>query len=193
MDKPDEDLMREYSEGNQEALSMIFSRYKMPIFNYALRFLGNRADAEDIVGEVFLAVFGKRYRFDPRAKFSTWLYTVAHNSCISKIRQRKKLLSLWSKNETDEWQEWEITDSSGEEVVEELDRQELAKYIRMAIVQLPDEQKEALILREYHQLSYAQISTVLGCSLDKVKVLIFRAREGLRTGVPAFLKEERHD
>src|SRR5262249_31903395 len=112
MDDRDEDLMHQYSQGNSEALKVIFQRYKTPVFNFALRILGNRADAEDVVSDVFVAVFENKYRFDAKAKFSTWLFTVAHNLCISRIRQRKNLVSMWFKNEeTDELEAWEIADA----------------------------------------------------------------------------------
>ena len=73
---------------------------------------------------------------------------------------------------------------------ESLKKKESAKAIRRAILALPDGQKEAVILREYFQKDYAEIAQVLGCSLDKVKVLIFRGRENLRKQLAAFIKED---
>ncbi len=192
MENRDEDLMQEYSQGNAEALNMIFQRYKTPVLNFALRILGNRADAEDAVSDVFVAVFEKKYRYDAKAKFTTWLFTVAHNVCISKIRGRKNLVSLWFRNEeTDELEAWEIPDA-GELPRERLNRLQIAGVLRQSIQKLPPEQKEALVLREYHGMNYEEISQVMHCSLEKVKVLIFRAREGLRKELPASLKEERY-
>ena len=191
MDKRDEDLIHEYQLGNEEALTMLFERYKRPILNYALRILGNRADAEDVAGEVFLALFEKKDSYQPQAKFSTWLYTIARNNCISRIRKRKFQISLWfEKDETGELQCLDIPDDKNLPP-QELARKETSFYLRRAIAKLPLEQKEALILREYQQLSYEEISQVLGCSLEKVKVVIFRAREKLREELPSFIKEER--
>jgi len=189
MKERDEDLIRQYLIGDEEAQTMIFERYKTSVFNYALKILGNRADAEDALGEVFVAVFSRKYRFDVRAKFSTWLYTVAHNVCVSRIRQRGRFVSMWFKNEeTQEDEELEIPDSS---VLpnEEFENKEVARSVRQAIQKLPGEQKEALILREFQGLSYEEISRVLNCSLEKVKILIYRAREGLRTSLAGVLKE----
>lgn len=187
--RPDEELIIEFQSGNEEALTMIFQRYKKPILNYALRILGNRADAEDATGEVFLALFAKKYRFDPKSKFSTWLYTVTHNICISKIRKRKWTVSLFVRRANEEEpQEMEIPDTSFVPD-EELERKETALYVKNAIHKLPDLYKQALVLREYHDLSYEDISRVLNCSLEKVKILIYRAREQLRHELPSFIKE----
>ena len=181
MERRDEDLMDDYNHrGDQEALTMIFIRYKTPVLNYALRILGNRADAEDVVSDVFLAVFGGKYRFDPKAKFSTWTFAVTRNMCIDQIRKRKRFLPFVFRNEgTKELEEWDPPDTK-DLPRENLEKSETARRVQSAIQKLPLEQKEALVLREYHDLSYEEISNVLNCSLAKVKVLIFRAREHLK-------------
>ena len=102
MTENDEELMRKFSEGDMPALEGIFSRYKRPVFNFALRFLANRAEAEDVASEVFLAVVSGRYHYSPDAKFSTWLFAVTRNACISRIRSGKKFFSLWFKTEEGE-------------------------------------------------------------------------------------------
>ena len=73
----DEELMIQYSTGNTEALEEIFQRYKKAMFNYAFRMLSHRADAEDVVGEVFYILTREKDRYRPKGKFSTWLYTIA--------------------------------------------------------------------------------------------------------------------
>lgn len=166
---------------------MIFTRYKTPVLNYALRILGSRADAEDVVSDVFLAVFGGKYRFDPKAKFSTWAFAVTRNMCIDKIRKRKRFLPLLFRNEgTKELEEWDPPDTK-DLPREDLEKKEMAHHVQQAIQKLPPEQKEALVLREYHDLSYEEISKVLDCSLSSVKVLIFRARENLKKELASIL------
>ncbi len=194
MDKRDEDLVDDYNQrGDQEALTMIFYRYKKPVLNYALRILGHRADAEDVVSEVFLAIFGKKYRVDPKAKFSTWAFTVTRNICIDKIRKRKRFLPLVFRNDvTQEIEEWDPADTK-DLPREDLERMETAHHVQNAIQKLPLEQKEALVLREYHNLSYEEISNVLNCSLSKVKILIFRARENLKNELLPSLKGDDYD
>ena len=193
MDKQDEEIMLEYQSGQEEAITMIFERYKNSILNFCLRILGNRADAEDVTGDVFLSLFSKRYTYDPKAKFSTWLYTIARNSCIDRIRKRKNFVSIWfTQKEDGRVDQWDIEDAQ-DLSREELGKKEMAAQVRLAISKLPLEQKEAIVLREYHSLSYEQIAVILNCSLEKTKILIFRARERLREELSAFLKEGNHE
>jgi len=191
MDKSDQELILEYQGGNQEALVALFERYKLPVFNFALRILGNRADAEDVTSEVMVILFSKKeaYVSMPGAKFSTWLYTVARNTCISQIRRRKRTLSMWfSKSDSNEYEAWDVEDER-ELAHEEAAKREMAQKVRQAISGLPLNQKEALVLREYQKLSYQEISVVLDVSVDNVKVLIYRARENLRGQLSAYITE----
>lgn len=190
MDKSDEDIMMEYTKGNQQVIGVIFSRYKSRILNFSLRILGNRADAEDVTGEVFLTLFSGKYTFDPKAKFSTWLFTVARNSCLSRIRKQKRMVSMWfsSKDASREFT-WEIKDDA-DKPNDLLAKKESVIQVRQAIAKLVVEQREAIVLREYDRFSYAQISQILDCSLEKVKILIFRARESIRDDLSSLIREE---
>ena len=190
MGQSDEELILEYQTGNPKAVEVLFERYKIPILNFSLRILGNRADAEDVTGEVFLALLSQKYSPDPKAKFSTWLFTVARNTCISRLRKKKYQVSVWlTSKKSDEVEEWDIPDQRSD-FRENLQSKETSIHIKRAIGKLPREQKEAIILREYNQLPYEQIAQILDCSLEKVKILIFRARESLRVELSSFLKED---
>jgi RNA polymerase sigma-70 factor, ECF subfamily len=175
----DEELILLYYQGDAEALKVVFKRYKDSLFNFALRFAGNRADAEDAVSHAFMTVCERRYTVKPGASFKTWLYTVTRNICISKIRRHSKSYSLQ-------------VDAIDQKAIarEELDQKEIMAIIQKAIHQLPTEQKEALLLREYQGFTYEEIAQVLDCSLEKVKVLIFRARNHLKDVLPPVLLEE---
>lgn len=189
--KPDEELMMEYVLGSQEALEEIFQRYRRAMLNYALRLLKTRADAEDVVGEVFYALTYKKQAYQPQvAKFSTWLYTIAHNACINRIRSRAKIVFLWAKRDKDsaQYEELDIPDTR-ELADERLEQEDSAAYVKKAVAKLPLEQREAIILRQYQDLSYEQIAQVLQCSVNKVKVLIFRARERLRQELLPYMRE----
>lgn len=180
MNKKDEELIVESKLGNREALEEIFHRYKVSLFNYAFRILGNRADAEDVVSDVFLTLSSGNTIYIPKAKFSTWLYTVAHNACISRIRKRKKFVYMWFKRKKDDtYTELDIPDVQNSPAINS-DEKNIVSQIKQAIKKLPLEQREAIVLRVYQNLSYTEIREALGCSISKVKVLIFRAREKLR-------------
>jgi len=193
MDKNDEQIMLDYLSGKKEAIEMIYMRYKIPILNFSLKMLGNRADAEDVTHEVFLALVSHKYNYHPEAKFSTWLFTVARNSCISRIRKRKYTVSMWFQSkENDTYDQWQVADSQ-KLSDQELEQKEKAGHVKAAMSKLPLNQKEALILREYHAFSYNEISHILNCSLENVKILIFRAREQLRHELRSLIKENNHD
>ena len=101
-DSNDEELIRRFYEADEEALKVIFKRHKEGLFNFALRFAGNRADAEDAVSHTFMMVCEKRYTIKPGASFKTWAYTVARNVCLSKLRSRNRFFPLWSpKNDSE--------------------------------------------------------------------------------------------
>jgi len=194
MEKHDDELILDYQNGDRAALSRLFARYKRPVFNFSLRILGNRADAEDVTGDVMLVLLKQpqAYVSRPGAKFSTWLFTVARNTCISRIRKRNKMMGLWFHKDTSgKYEVWDIPDSR-DLPPQELSRREAARKIRQAVYELPYNQKEALVLREYQNLSYQEISEVLQTSLDNVKILIFRARERLRGQLAGLITEE-HD
>ena len=185
----DEELMHEYAQGDAQALGLIFERYKALILNFCLRILRNRADAEDITAEVFMVLCSNKYKPQANAKFSTWLYTIARNACISRIRQKKNVFSIWVRNNREgDYKQMDVADNKMLPR-EEIEQKERAVAIQNALTKLPLIQKEAIVLREYQNLNYDEIAKVLNCSLAKVKILIFRAREQLRQELPSLIQE----
>jgi RNA polymerase sigma-70 factor (ECF subfamily) len=190
MERTDEELLNAYSSGEETAFEALFHRHKGKVFNFALRMLADRAEAEDVTSDTFIQLFNKRYRDTGQAKLTTWLLTVARNACLTRLRSRKLFQPMWFKrNATDDYEEWDIPDTA-DPPSETLRKKELAKAVKRAVLALPDEQKEAVILREYFQKEYAEIALILDCSLEKVKILIFRGRENLRTELAVLIKEE---
>ena len=187
----DEELILRFYEGDREALAVIFERHKEGVFNFALRMLNNRADAEDIISDTFSRVCDNRHRFIQNARFKTWLYTISRNACIDKIRSRRKWGSMWFENKDSSEQTQMDFPSADESASQVLDRKEMAQHIQTAINKLPSDQREAIILREFQDLAYEEISQILGCSLSNVKILIYRARVQLKDSIPAFIKEGR--
>jgi RNA polymerase sigma-70 factor (ECF subfamily) len=186
MDRTDEDIMQACQAGDRDAFREIFQRYKSRIVNFCLRMLGNRADAEDVAGDVFVAILENCQTYNSQARFSTWAYTIARNKCVSRMRRRGVSVA---ESRGGEERSWEIPDQ--EAISREiLDKKEAAIRVQGAIAQLPYEQREALVLRQYHGFSYGQISQIMDCSLDKVKILIFRAKERLRIDLASFVQEE---
>lgn len=189
MEKSDETLMLEYQEGSSNALEELFGRYKGKVFNFAYRILADWAEAEDVTSDLFLTMLSRSDAYEPRAKFSTWAYTVVRNRCISKLRKRRSWFSFSQREDPKvEEVEWQVADT-GPGPGEQAQRKDLDRWVQAAVGKLALSQKEAIVLREYHGLSYAEIGEVLGCSIESVKVLIFRAREALRKELAPILKE----
>ena len=191
MAQTDEELIIDYLRGNDQAMELIFLKFKTQVFNYAFRLLSNRADAEDVTADTFLAIFAKKYLYQPEVKFVTWLYTVVRNACIDRLRKRKRnvSLSVWDRedNETEGGQ-IDVVDEKAVPV-EDIQENERARQVQAAINKLPEDQREAIILREYHSMDYQQISQIMNCSLANIKILIFRARENLRKELSSFIME----
>ncbi|MBU2102454.1 MAG: sigma-70 family RNA polymerase sigma factor [Candidatus Omnitrophota bacterium] len=182
--------MIEYKIGQATALEELFVRYKKPIFNYSLRLLRNRADAEDAVAEAFYTLSAKKETYKDGYTFSTWFYTITHNICVDRLRKKKNIISLFFKCDKDSagYEELVIPDPRPDSR-EQAHTRERAARIQAAINRLPLPLREAIILREYQSLPYEEIANVMNCSLARVKVLIFRAREKLKNSLAALIAE----
>ncbi|MDH7482185.1 MAG: RNA polymerase sigma factor [Armatimonadota bacterium] len=181
----DEELMARFQAGDSSAMEELFARFQKPLFNFFFRMVGCRETAEDLVQETFLKVcrFGQTFRGSD-AKFTTWLFSVAGNQCRDYLRHRARrpetiLDDNIGLNHSDNQIEpyFETGNSS---VENHLIRVELRNAIEEAINTLPEKERTAIILREYHDMEYKEIADVLGCPIGSVKVLIFRARQKLK-------------
>lgn len=182
----------DYQAGNNEAIGHLFHRYKTRILFFCLGIVGSRAEAEDIAADVFVAVAAKRNGYRPGRKFSTWLYTIARNKCVDRLRRQRRLLPLRApRQECDQDETVALWDppAAQESALQTLERDDIATYVRQALARLPYEQREAIILQQYHDRSYDEISHILRCSLAKVKILIFRGKERLRVELASLAKE----
>lgn len=182
--------MRDYQSGHQEAISELFQRYKVRVLNFCARLLGNRTEAEEVASEVFLALVTQRHRYDPTRTFSTWMYTIARNHCVSRMRlsRRVRPLQWFGGGEPETDTPWDPPDPQAP-IRDTLIREEVAACVQRAVSRLPYEQREAIVLQHYHDCSYVQISEILGCSLAKVRILIFRGKERLRADLAQLAKE----
>jgi RNA polymerase sigma-70 factor, ECF subfamily len=174
----DEDVMLSYKQGQGAAMDEILRRYKNPVLHFAYRLCHNTAEAEDIAQEVFLRVHQYRSTYVPSGKFSTWIFGIAHNLFVSRWRRERKFV-MWPRkpDEPDAFQEVPNSDPSPHE---QAVANETVDILKNCIQSLPFLQKEALILREYHGLDYAEIAKILNKNLGTIKTLIHRARMALK-------------
>lgn len=164
----------------------LVAKYEKKIFNVIYRKLGDYEDATDLTQETFINAFRHFDRFRGEAKVFTWLYQIAHNLCINRMRQRDRQRSLRVES-LDQPRDTAAEDGATREIADwtgspqnVLEDRELRQRIYAAIDSLPPDYKEVVLLREFHDLSYSEIVDATGLSLENVKTRLLRARAMLR-------------
>lgn len=180
----DEALMGQLSAGSHEAFDELVARYQSQVLTFCYAFMRNREAAEDVTQEAFLRVFRNSKRYQPVAKFTTWLYKIAANLCINELKKGKLRQNLSLDEPAGEDPEGtkiiERVASGNSSPLTEAERHEAQHLIGKAIDHLPDDQRTTLILVEYHHMQYQEIAEVLGVTVSAIKMRVKRARETLR-------------
>ncbi|MEO6181567.1 MAG: sigma-70 family RNA polymerase sigma factor [Verrucomicrobiota bacterium] len=188
--EPDAALMLRVKGGDMRAFEELVEKYKQPVMNVIFRTLRDQVEAEDLAQNVFVQVFKSAHRYQVTAKFSTWLFTIARNLCLNEIRRRSRhpAESLEnSQTESDDHSARQFEDIKAFSPTENLLQAELENKVQLALDGLPENQRTALLLCRQEELSYDDISEVLGCSLSATKSLIHRARETLKLKLKPYL------
>lgn len=190
MQPPDEELVESVLAGKVELFGDLIERYQGRLVNYLYRMLRNEDDAHDLAQEVFLKIYGALDRFDPRFRFSTWLFRVAQNAAIDQIRKRRlKMVSIHRPDDEDgEGGDWELP-GSDPSPYQDLRNLERGTAIQQAIADLPWEYQELITLRHYGELSYDEIATLKKMPLGTVKNKLFRGRQMLKEKLGEYLTD----
>jgi RNA polymerase sigma-70 factor (ECF subfamily) len=168
---PDDEAMRRMAEGDSTALAALFDRHKAHLFAFLYYLVGEQATAEDLVGETFLRLYHARARYRVGMGFTPWLYAIARNLALSELRRQgvaqraRQRLSLHVEAAPVEWKS---------------ERLETCERVRAALARLPEEQRAAVVLKEFQGLSYQEIGRVLGCNEAAARARTYRARNALR-------------
>lgn len=179
-DDPDDiSLMLRVRAGDDEAFETLVARHQYRVIGTIAKMLGSDTEAEDLAQQVFLRVWQSAPRYQPGAKFTTWLLTITRNLVFneSRRRSRARLVPLES---DDEFGPRDRPDPHTTTAAEQSVQKELEAAIDDAIAALPEQQRLAVILRRYEDLSYEDIATILKVSVPSVKSLLFRARTELK-------------
>ena len=188
---PDAALMLRVKQGDTGAFAELVNKYRQPVMNLACRTLRDATEAEDLAQTVFVQVYKSAHRYKISAKFSTWLFTIARNLCLNEIRRRSRhpAESLDAPHPGLEDRPWhQFEDKKTVAPAENLLQGELAEKIERALGDLPENQRTAILLCRQEELSYEEISEVLGCSLSATKSLIHRGRETLKAKLKPYLR-----
>src|ERR1051326_9459045 len=183
--------MAELAGGRDAALSSLIDRHGQKLFHYFVRLLHNETDAAELAQETFVRIYQSRQKFDPRLKFTTWLYTIASNLVRDRFRWRSRhpQISLHSQNEQEAACLMHTVPASAPGPDDQIQTKERTAIIRRAIGALPEELRQPLILAVYQELPQSEIATVLGCSAKAVEMRIYRARQQLRARLAHLLQE----
>ena len=161
--------MRRIASGEQGAMEELIGRWKLPLFRFFLRSINDHQDAEDLTQRVFIRIHRSAGQYLPRAKFSTWAFTIARNLLIDEIKKRARRPQM-------------IMDEHIERVGEaDADRlAEVEEALAEKLERIPEKQRTALLLRVQRELSYREIADVMRTTESSVKTWIHRARLDLR-------------
>lgn len=182
----DEALMLSHGQGNEDAYAELVRRHQKGVLNFIFRMVQNRHIAEELTQEVFLALVRNAQRYEPQAKFTTYLYAIASN-IVSKEwarqKRRPKLFSLsgWFGGDDDD--EFDLTGQLPDErmnVQAAFQRGEVSEAVNAALRQLPDHQREAFVLRRFQDLPYEEIAEILDVPVGTAKSRVVRAERALR-------------
>jgi len=181
-DLSDVELMLRVKGGDREAFSVLVQRYRKPLINFIYRFTVDPGVSEDLAHEVFLKAFQAAPKYEPSAGFSTWLYRIATNAALNHIRDHKPHLVCSiddARDGEDNRFTFEVRDPRALAEDELIGRERVAQ-IRKALGDLPENQRLAVVLTKYQDLSIRETAQILKLSETAVKSLIFRAYNSLR-------------
>jgi len=173
-------IIRRVQDGDPNAFELLVTAYEKNVYNVALQMTGNREDAQDMTQEAFIKAYNSLSGFRGDSRFSSWLYRIVSNVCLDYKRKqsRRPASSLTVEDDEGEEQQLDVADESqSPEAL--LERKLTREAVRKGLRQLPDEQRQILLLREIQGLSYEEIGEVMDLEAGTVKSRIFRARKKL--------------
>ncbi|MBV8820077.1 MAG: RNA polymerase sigma factor [Acidobacteriaceae bacterium] len=177
---PDAALMMRVREGDAPSFEILLHRHRSAVVNHLFRMVHNRAIAEELAQDVFVRVYRSRERYEPSAKFTTWLFRITTNVALNWRRDtRRQTAELHVDQLSTCIRAFEFRDEKLQ-MDEVMIRQNKAKEVRSAVELLPSKQLAAVLMHKYEGMDYAQIAEVLNCSVPALKSLLFRAYENLR-------------
>ena len=175
----DDELVARSIGGDAESFNQLILRWERPIYALAYRVIGREEDARDVCQETFLRAFRALPGFKGQAKFSSWLYRIALNLCRDWIRRQRRAPVMQMPEGVDPGEL--VAERGPVESIEELvSRRQLSGVVEEAMALLPEEQRTAIILKEYHGMTFQEIADMQGCPLSTVKTRLYQGLTVLR-------------
>jgi RNA polymerase sigma factor (sigma-70 family) len=175
-------IIERVQHGDANAFSCLVTKYQDVVFSIALKVLKNRNDAEEIAQETFIKAFRSISSFRGKSKFSTWLFSIAYNTCMTSVRKKKfpatNIDEIRLEDEDEDWDDLEITE------------EEKSVMLEMSLKKLPEDDYTLIILYYYEEQSIEDVSRIVGLSESNVKVKLHRARKKLYTIMSELIDKE---
>ena len=177
-----EDLMAKTAGGDELAYEILVRRHQTSVLNLVYRYVGDRTKAKDFAQEVFIRVWRAANRYEPKAKFTTWIYGITANLCLNELKsvKGKKLVQLEIEEEERNGVHYETYSDASQSPEDHLLAEERSRQVSGALQSLPENQRMALILKRYDNLSYAEIAKIMECSISAVESLLVRAKKNIQ-------------
>jgi RNA polymerase sigma-70 factor (ECF subfamily) len=178
VEKSDNELMSEFAACSKEAYEVIFKRYKKPLKNYAWGILKDYDLSEEVVQKALIKVWKYKYRYKPRYKFITWVFTITKNLCINELRYIKRELNRKGETEVDN-----LADNDSVDANKKIEEEQNSQNLKELISHIPVKYSQIIYLRYLEELSFKEISSRTGLNENTLKSLAKRALEKLKTEV----------
>lgn len=178
----DEQLMLDYGAGEDSAFEILYKKHKGPLYRYLLRGCSNAAVADELFQDVWVKLINARRRYEPRAKFTTWLYHLAHNRLMDYYR-RNSITVVQNDSESIE----AVPAAASQNPDQKLQQSEQIERLLDLVRQLPDDQREAFLLREEAGLSVTEIAEITGVGQETAKSRLRYAVKKLRDGMQGWI------
>jgi len=176
-----EDLIAKTAEGDGYAFEALVRRHQVSVLNLIYRYVGDRTSARDLAQEVFIRIWRAANRYETKAKFTTWIYRITANLCLNELKSVKgrKTIPLEAEDER-QGSNYESHSGASQSPEDLLLAEERSRQISDALQSLPENQRMALILKRYDNLSYPEIAKIMECSVSAVESLLVRAKKNLQ-------------
>ena len=175
----DEDLVARSIGGDQDSFNELIKRWERPIYALAYRQIGREEDARDICQETFLRAYRALKGFRGQAKFSSWLYRIALNLCRDWLRRERRTPVVQAPEDVDLMDLAAVREPS-ETIEDRVARRDLSRAVERAMALLPEEQRTAIVLKEYQGLTFQEIADLVGCPLSTAKTRLYQGLTVLR-------------
>jgi RNA polymerase sigma-70 factor, ECF subfamily len=190
-DLHDKELMVRIARDDETALRELIERHQGAVYGTIVRMLGDPAEAQDLAQQVFVRIYRAAGSYRAEARFKTWMFTIVRHLVFNEHRRRSRatLVPFHPSESDDASVPLDPPDPAISTASEQTLQKEMAKEIDRAIRALPEQQRVALVLRRYEEVSYEEIARILQTTVPATKSLLFRARETVRAALRDYLRD----